>query len=144
MGLIDQNFDSDKNKTWGWAQYGIRSIILNNHLDGEGTWAIVVSIKRDAAPPFVPSNPMSGMITGMFLDEETADVRFEVSDVDANEDDGDETASLPFTSFHAHRLILKACAPMLASLLGSDDENEKVASVSITDINPTIFHHLLY
>ena len=84
------------------------------------------------------------MITRMYLDKETADVRFEVSDVDANEDDGDETTSLPVTSFHAHRLILKACAPMLASLLGSDDENEKVASVSITDINPTIFHHLLY
>ncbi|KAL7493724.1 hypothetical protein ACHAWT_006202, partial [Skeletonema menzelii] len=65
---------------------------------------------------------------------------------DAREDVGDEEASSP-VSFHAHRLILKACAPMLASLFGSDDENEnneKIARVSITDINPTIFHHLLY
>eukprot|EP00986_Skeletonema_menzelii_P003918 scaffold1277_cov137-Skeletonema_menzelii.AAC.1 len=136
------NFDSNRTSL-GWPKYGERSNILNNHLDDDGTLAVLVSIKRDADPPFVPSNPMSGMITGMFLDEETADVCFQVSNGDVREDVGDEEASLPVT-FHAHRLILKACAPMLASLFGSDDENEKIARVSITDINPTIFHHILH
>jgi len=115
---------------------------LNNHLDDDGTLAVLVSIKRDADPPFVPSNPMSGMITGMFLDEETADVCFEVSNADVREDVGDEEASLPVTSFHAHSFILKACAPMLASLFGSSDD--EIVRAPISDVKPEIFHHLLH
>eukprot|EP00986_Skeletonema_menzelii_P003910 scaffold1276_cov152-Skeletonema_menzelii.AAC.1 len=32
------NFDSNS-KSWGWGKYGIRSNILNNHLDDDGTLA---------------------------------------------------------------------------------------------------------
>ena len=136
---IDQKFIGKTQ--WGWKNYCTMPRILNERLDDDGSLAIVVSIKRDAASPFVPNNPMSGAITGMFLDEESADVCFEVSDVDANADDRGEAASSPVT-FHAHRLILKACAPMLASLFGSDDE--RIATVSITDVKPAIFRHMLY
>eukprot|EP00984_Skeletonema_dohrnii_P004968 scaffold1761_cov78-Skeletonema_dohrnii-CCMP3373.AAC.1 len=79
------------------------------------------------------------MIAGMFLDEETADVCFEVS-TEVDSGDGDDAASSPLT-FHAHRLILKKCAPMLASLFGSD--GEEIAKSSINDIKPAIFRHML-
>jgi speckle-type POZ protein len=130
-------------ETWGWKDFYPQTFIMENILDDEGTLAIVASIKRDAVPPFVPSNPVRGMITSMFLDEESADVCFEVSDVDANADDRDDAASSPVT-FHAHRLILKACAPMLASIFGPDDENDKIATASITDVKASIFRHMLY
>ncbi len=80
---------------------------MNNYLDdnGNGTLAVLVFIKCDAASPLIPipSNPMSGMIMGMFLDEKTADVCFEVSSdsEDIHEDVGGEAASSPVT-FHAH------------------------------------------
>eukprot|EP00986_Skeletonema_menzelii_P014656 scaffold9886_cov143-Skeletonema_menzelii.AAC.9 len=138
-----------KHGSRGWNRICARSIVLdqpNNFLDDIGTLAIVVSSKNDAASSYVPSNPMSDIITGMFLDEDTADVRFEVScaSADSNEEDGDETTSSPVTlaTFHAHRSILKGCAPMLALLFGTTDE--KIATASITDVEPDIFHHMLY
>ncbi|KAK1739349.1 BTB/POZ and MATH domain-containing protein [Skeletonema marinoi] len=135
---------SSESKTWGWPQFVSRSYILNqanNYLDDNGTLAVVVSIQRDSASaaPFVPSNPIRGMIAGMFLDEKTADVCFEVGSADVH--DGDEAAPSPVT-FHAHSFILKTCAPMLASLFGSDDD--EVATATITDVKPDIFHHMLH
>eukprot|EP00984_Skeletonema_dohrnii_P024529 scaffold13669_cov78-Skeletonema_dohrnii-CCMP3373.AAC.1 len=137
------NFCS-KNKTWGWNDYYPRHHIFNqskNILDDNGTLAVVVSIRRDDAAPFIPNNPMKNLITGMFLDEKTADVCFEVGSTDAYVDAGEAAASSPVT-FHAHRLILKKCAPMLASLFGSDDE--EIATASINDVKPAIFHHMLH
>lgn len=40
--------------------------------------------------------------------------------------------------FHAHRLILRQCAPMLADLLEDDD------CTTISNVKPNIFRHLLY
>ena len=131
--------------SWCWKDFYPRDQILNqstNMLDDNGTLAIVVSIKKDNTSPFVPNNPMSGLITSMFLDEETADVCFEVSTAYVHDgDDVDEVEPSPVT-FHAHRLILKTCAPMLASLFGSDDE--EIVKVSINDVKPAIFRHLLH
>eukprot|EP00984_Skeletonema_dohrnii_P025215 scaffold14331_cov83-Skeletonema_dohrnii-CCMP3373.AAC.4 len=137
-----RTFSSQK---WGWKDYCHRSYILkqsNNILDDNGTLAVVVSIQRDLAAPFVPNNPMGRMITGMFLDEETADVCFEVSTANVHVDAGDQAAAPSSVTFHAHRLILKKCAPMLASLFGSDDE--EIVAASITDVKPAIFRHLLH
>eukprot|EP00984_Skeletonema_dohrnii_P004972 scaffold1761_cov78-Skeletonema_dohrnii-CCMP3373.AAC.5 len=140
--VTDCSFDSDK-QNWGWAQFVSRSYILdqsNNVLDDKGTLAVVVSIKRDLAAPFVPSNPTSSMIMGMFLDEKTSDICFEVN-AGVNVDDGDEAAPLP-VPFHAHSQILQGCAPMLVSLFGSDEE--KIVTAAITDVKPAIFRHLLH
>ena len=53
-------------KTRGWRDFCNRSDILDKSLDDNGTLAVQVSIKIkskcDAAPPFVPSNPLSGMM----------------------------------------------------------------------------------
>ena len=136
---IDQKFIGKDQ--WGWDDYCPRPSISNGLLDDNGTLALVVSVKRDAASPFVPSNPMSGAITSMFLDEETADVCFEVSDMDATTGNSDDAAP-SFVSFYAHHLILKACAPMLASLFVPNDDT--IETVSITDVKPAIFRHMLH
>ncbi len=48
-------------KGWGWRNFCNRSYILNNYLDDNGTLAlaVLVSIKCEAASPFIPSNSMS-------------------------------------------------------------------------------------
>eukprot|EP00984_Skeletonema_dohrnii_P025218 scaffold14331_cov83-Skeletonema_dohrnii-CCMP3373.AAC.7 len=145
MQFMDGSFVSDGGSGWGWDNFCYRSYILNqsnNILDDNGTFAVIASIKRDSAAPFVPSNPMSRMITGMFLDEETADICFEVS-TEVDSDDGDEVAPLPVT-FHAHSQILQGCAPILASLFLFGSDGEEIATASINDVKPAIFRHLLH
>jgi hypothetical protein len=80
------------------------------------------------------------MMQGIFLDEETADVCFELSVAEKKEQ---ETVADSSLTFHAHTLVLKTCAPMLAALCESSD-GEKTKIARITDINPGIFNHLLW
>ena len=65
------------------------------------------------------------------------DVRFEVKGAGGN---GDNAAS-SLVTFPAHLFVLKAKAPKLAAEFGQDAE--KIDKVSITDVNPAIFHLLL-
>ncbi|KAL7534554.1 hypothetical protein ACHAXR_005944, partial [Thalassiosira sp. AJA248-18] len=102
---------------WGLPNFAKRSDILSALVAG----ALVVEVRmmRTGSPvPFIPENPCGKMILKMFMDEESANIVFEV-------EDGDEQAHV---QFHAHRVILKQCAPMLAELCGSGG-----APVSITD-----------
>ena len=73
------------------------------------------------------------------------DVRFEVSCADVQTGDGNGAASSSVT-FYAHRFILEAFAPKLASLFTSNlftSNVEKITAAAITNVNPTIFRHLL-
>ena len=89
---------------------------------------------------FVPQNPLTNLVRGMFLDETTADVCFQVRCVEDEEKDEVPASEL----FHAHSQILKACAPMLAILFNLDNSDGKIATATITDVKPDIFRHLLY
>ena len=114
-----------------------------DRLDDNGTLSVIISIKEDESDAkstvFVPKNPLVTMIQEKFLDEETADVCFEVSSSDIEEDRA-RKRQRTFTPFHAHSCILKICAPMLASLF----EGRSVKVAQINDISPDIFHHILY
>jgi len=101
-----------------------------------GSLTIVVSMKDPPTAAFVPKNPFQDMMQNKFLDEESSDVCFEVSTVEANEDNTNRARSL--IPFHAHRLILDICAPMLAELFGES------AVVTVNDIKPDVFHQLLW
>lgn len=97
-------------------------------------------MKAEPAAPFIPENPFPKMMQGIFLDEETADVCFELSVAREKEQD---TAADSAVTYHAHSLVLEICAPMLAALCVSSD-GEKMKIARITDINPDIFRHLLW
>src|SRR6056300_1169048 len=74
---ITNSFERDGH---GCRSFIKRSDILDesqNILDSDGTLTIAVSIKEDP-DVFVPNNPLNKMIKGMFLDEDTAEVCFEV------------------------------------------------------------------
>ncbi len=128
----------------GRKNFILRSDILDesqNILDSDGTLTVVVSIKPTDV--FVPKNPLLKMVKETFLEETTADVCFEVSSAEAKKGKKKKAKSSDF--FHAHSLILKKCAPMLADLFDLDDDNDgKLATVTIADVKPDVFRYLLW
>ncbi len=132
---------------WGWANFIKRSHILDeseNILDSDGTLTVAVSIKEEPSDVFVPNNPFQKIVLqDMFLNEDTADVCFEVISSAAAKK-GRKKKAKASELFHAHRQILKMGAPMLANLFDLDDSDGKLATVTITDVNPDIFRHMLY
>lgn len=94
---------------------------------------------------FIPENPLVKIVQSMFLDEATADVCFEVDVPDGEETSllGEET-SVVSHSFHAHRLILQGCAPLLADLFVEKSSTDGgLPTVTITGVKPNVFEHLL-
>ena len=118
-----------------------RSTIINNRVDG--TMIIEVRMRKigeTTSAPFVPENPISKNILSKFMDEESADVVFEVgtqSEIGRNTRKRAKTS----TTFYAHRLILQDGATMLGEMCKSDGKSN---AISITDVSPEIFRHLLY
>ncbi|KAL7448937.1 hypothetical protein ACHAWC_001050, partial [Mediolabrus comicus] len=98
-----------KGDGFGWRNVILRSDILDesqNILDGDGTLTAAVSMKEEPSDVFVPKNPLLNMIQGMFLDEDTADVCFEViSSADAKK--GKKKRAKASDLLHAHYCILK-------------------------------------
>jgi speckle-type POZ protein len=138
----ERNFEGKK--SWGWDNFISRSDILDkskNILDSNGALTVGVSIKENLSDVFVPRNPLHKMMQGIFLDEDNADVCFEVCSADAKR--GKKKKAKASDLFHAHSHILKACAPMLANLFDLERRDGKLATTSITDIKPDIFRHLL-
>ena len=115
----------------------------NNLLDRNGALTVAVSIKEDRHPIFVPKNPFQKMVLNhMFLNEDTADICFEViSSPEAIK--GRKKKAKASQIFHAHHLILKMGAPMLANLFDLEDDDGKIATATINDIKPAIFRHVL-
>ena len=112
----------------------------------EGT--LVVEVRMRLKEPvvlhpaaFVPENPSScTLIQRLYMDETTADVAFEVGGEDAKEH-AKKVAKTSPVIFHAHRLILKQCAPQLAELCGEGGGG--TTSVAIADVKPDNFRNLL-
>lgn len=138
---------TDKLRCKGWRGIIKRSDILDeprHYLDRNGTLAVVVSMsvtENDSSVqvPFVPRNDFISMMQGLLLDEDSADACFNV---------GTHEGDRGNTVFHAHRLVLRQCAPMLATLFDSIDtlhvdERAEIATVDITDVRPEVFRLLL-
>ena len=124
-----------------------------------GTLVVEVSMKRPRDPwqPFIPPNPsVCDIVKDLFMDEESADVIFEVggkqevavvdAGLESNEDNSThrstDAATEPKT-FFAHTLILKKAAPLLAEMCASDDNDGTPPTVQIPNVQPETFHGLL-
>ncbi|KAL7526722.1 hypothetical protein ACHAXR_001622 [Thalassiosira sp. AJA248-18] len=79
------------------------------------------------------------MIIKMFTDEESADVVFEIEDGDEQVQNTQKRSRTSIVKFHAHQVILKQYAPMLADLF-----EPGVISVSIPGVEPEIFGLILH
>ena len=132
---------------WGDSNFADTST-LTDALE-EGTLTIEVRMKRDepTAPsspmPFIPKNPITNNILKSFNVEESADVVFEVGS--GNQEGGNSSKKAKTsTNLYAHRLVLKDGAPLLAELCKPSAGGGSIATVSIADVKPDIFRHMLY
>ena len=93
---------------------------------------------------FIPTNPINKNVLQKFMHEESADVLFEVDNGSfQNEEEHTNKKSKTTTSIYAHRFILQDISTMLAELCKSD-ESGGVTKVSITDVKPDTFKHMIY
>ncbi|KAL3762575.1 hypothetical protein ACHAW5_003113 [Stephanodiscus triporus] len=135
---------ADNTDAWGFNNFATRSKILDSLVDG----ALIIEVQlklvdppTQTRPPFIPENPSCKIIQGMFMDEESADIVFEVGGGESESNAKKKAKTLPVT-FPAHRLILRKCSPTLAELCGSG--GDKTTPIPIPDVSPDVFHHLLF
>jgi hypothetical protein len=77
----------------------------------------------------------------MFNDEESADTVFEMGE-HQSKNSAEKVAKVAPVTFHAHRLILKACSAILADLIES--EGGPTTRIEITNVSADVFRLLLY
>jgi len=111
-----------------------------------GTLVIEVRMKlpstSNKVKQFIPANPFNKNMLELFMDEETADVFFEVGGEQQKKGKRKKTKTTT-TSFHAHRLVLKNNASALYEMCAGSGE-EGISTVSITDVKPKVFKHVIY
>ncbi|KAL7527625.1 hypothetical protein ACHAWF_002254 [Thalassiosira exigua] len=127
----------------GVQKFSKRSVIEGALING--SLLIEVRMRRtDPSPvdlPITSEGTFCRTMLKLFGNEESADVAFEVEDAGQEVDNKRKRARTTHTKLHAHRLILKQCAPDLDALCGSADG---MVSVPIADVKPDIFRHMLF
>jgi hypothetical protein len=130
---------------WRYECFAERSKLMDSLVDG----ALVIEVKMKLAdptktpPPFIPENPSAcKIIQGMFMNEESADIVFNVGGEQFESNARKKAKTTSSVAFPAHRIILRECSPTLAELCGP--EGDKITSIKIPDVSPVVFHHMLY
>ena len=132
----------------GCSNFAKRSDILNSLVDG----ALVIEVHLKLVdptpklPPFIPENPSCKIIQGIFLDEESSDIVFEVGGQQIKNNTKKKAKKTLSVTFTAHRLILGKCGSTLADLCRPEGRRtqHKTTLIKILDVSPDVFHHLLY
>ena len=129
----------------GYYNFAKLSVLMDALV--KGTLIVEVRMKlieSTLASQFIPKNPTTKNILNKFNDEESADVVFEVG---SGSEEGRNTRkkAKTTTTFHAHRVILQDGASTLAEMCKQSQAGDLTNSIiAITDVNPDIFHHILY
>lgn len=119
-------------KTCGHENFATRSAITQSNVLEYGTLTVELRFKLDTGgdhyQQFIPKNRFVQNIKKLFLDQDSADISFEVGD----------------QIFFAHKLVLKTCAKrsILASLCDDCDESSSVPISS--DLDPQVFRRMLF
>ena len=127
----------------GYSNFAKLSVLMDALVEG----ALIVEIRMKLiestfASQFIPENPINKNILNKFNDEESSDVIFEVDDQSGDARAGKRAKTT--TTFYAHRFILHDGASTLAEMCKQTSGGEATTSVSITDVKPEIFRHMLY
>ena len=140
----------DATNSLGDSDFAKRSKLIKALVKG----ALIIEVRMrlieasKLSSQFIPTNPLSKNILNKFNDEESADILFEVNNTSMNEQGADGSSrkrAKSTTTFHAHRLILQDGASTLAEMCKPSSRGRDAAtSVSITDVEPEIFRHILY
>ena len=135
---------------WPHPEFATRSEIMDSLVNGslviEVRMRLVGSSKLSSQ--FIPTNPLCNNILKRFNDKESADVVFEVVDNtignDQSEDSSTGKRAKTTTTFYAHRLIVQDGSSTLAEMCKPSDGRDSTITVSITDVKPKVFMHMLY
>lgn len=138
---IEYKMDDDGDHSWGEINFAMRSKVIDSLVDG----ALVIEVHMklvDRTKPFIPENPSAcKFIRDMFMDEEFADIAFEVG-AQKVQSNARKNAKNSSVTFPAHRLILRKWSSTLADLCGS--AGDKTTPIQIPDVSPDVFCHLLF
>jgi len=114
----------------------------------QGSLVIEVRMKSTSTDKsitqFIPKNPIHKNVINKFMDEETADVIFEVDNGSCQSEEHINKKSKTIETFFAHRFVLQIISTMLAELCKSDETGGIITTVSIIDAKPEIFRHMIY
>ena len=137
--------DNSPHNAWGYPDFAKRSTLMDILV--QGSLILEVRMKLPSSTDksitqFIPTNPINKNVLELFMDEETADVVFEVGGQHQAKGER-KRAKIATTNFHAHRLILKNNTSALYEMCKADGE-ERITTVSITDVEPEIFKHMIY
>mmetsp|Transcript_3930 Transcript_3930/g.8671 ORF Transcript_3930/g.8671 Transcript_3930/m.8671 type:complete len:411 (-) Transcript_3930:87-1319(-) len=129
---------------WGFRDFVQRAKVIDPSCEAlnNGTLTVEVRITPDedhCCVNYIPKYEFGSSMVHSFMDKKTADITFEVKDV--NSDGEDEEENQPVI-FYAHRLILKLFAKGSALDALCDAKGKK--PVSIMGIDPHVFHLTLY
>ena len=125
------------------TNFAPRSIVMNALVNG----SLIIEFRMKptstdkSIPQFIPTNPINKNVLKLFMNEESADVVFEVGGEQAT-NTTTRKKSKTITNFHAHRIILQNCAPTLYEMCRVSGEGG--ITISITDVSPGIFKHMIY
>jgi len=131
---------------WFKNNFAPRSKLLESLVQG----SLVIEVRMKctsidkSVTQFIPTNPICKNVLQKFMDGESADVVFEVDNGSCLSEEHTNKKSKTTTSFHAHRFILQDISTMLAELCKPDESGEGITTVSITDVKPEIFKHMIY
>jgi hypothetical protein len=129
---------------WGFADFASRTTLLSSLVNGT---LVIIEVRmrlakptKSVPPPFIPENPLTNMIQGLFLDEKYSDIVFEVAEGKGKNSATKVSKTTPLL-FPAHRVIIENCSSILAELCESHDDNTR--QIQINDVKPIIFRLLL-
>lgn len=123
-----------------------RQRVLKNLVNGTLVMEVRMRLAESSQYPFIPTNPsVCKTVQELFMDEESADVVFEVGrefpKSSRHRAKKQQKTERTTSSFHAHSLILKKAAPLLADLCISD---QPLSIIPIPSVSPDTFRHLLH
>jgi hypothetical protein len=132
----------DDNSGWGWPNFAKHSNLMSSLI--YGTLVIEVHMKlatptKLVPPPFIPENPAAKMTQGLFLNNKSTDIVFEVGGEEQLKNDAE---SMILVTFPAHRVIVENCSSIFPDLCESHN-NSAISHIQINYVKPDVFHLLL-
>ena len=102
---------------------------------------------RTKVNQFIPTNPLNTIILSKFMHEESADVVFEIESENETGGRSSRKRSKTTVKLYAHRFIIieGGTSSLLADICKPSGEGgDNITKVSITDVKPDVFKHVLY
>ena len=132
---------------WSIYNFAPRSTLIDSLVDG----SLVIELRMmlpsstdKSITQFIPTNPLCKNVLQRFNDEESADLVFEVDNGSCQSEEHTNKKSKTTTTFYAHRFILQDASTMLAELCKPAQDGGDITTVSITDVTPKVFKHMIY